>query len=141
MIKFLSRNKDNKKYGFVDRIKNNYKFWPKLSDRITGFSFDKKVKSEDTKDSEILDRVYLDWFIMSYFKVLPTDPLFKKLTNEQKLFLYKCWERFPDTDKIKQALDEKKAKQAPKLPKKAEEMLKKWHGSKGLEAIKDELYG
>ncbi len=70
-----------------------------------------------------------DWFIMFHFRVLPTDPKFKAMSERQKLYLFKMYLESPTPDQYKAMWDEKHPKGLYTAPDKgAIDLMEKWHG-------------
>ncbi len=83
----------------------------------------------------------LDWWVLSYFKILPTDPRFEMLSEEQKVLMYYLWKNTPDVHFLKKGMDMHEAYKPPPLNDNAKATLDDWFKDdpKGLESLMEAL--
>lgn len=73
-------------------------------------------------------RALLDWFIIDYWKVLPTDEKFHDLEEFTKEWMFLMFRKFPDLAEVRHKLMEKlyNAQPVPKFDENMTNDLKEW---------------
>lgn len=79
-----------------------------------------------------------DWFIMFYFRVLPTDERYRAMSVIQKEYLFKMYMDSPTVENFKEAVDNvTKKRQYPDLDDSGKNLIKDWFGDKSDDFLKE----
>lgn len=80
----------------------------------------------------------LDIWICHHFRVLPTSPDFKQLTDNQKILLFYGWTELPTSDQIKEMYDSRE--EDPVITKTdADNFRKRGYTEKQIAFMKEQL--
>lgn len=99
---------------------------------------EKKQEPESWTDVVKNPALAADWFIMFYFRVLPTDDRYRAMSVIQKEYLFRMYMDSPTVENFKEAVDSvTKKRQYPDLDDSGKNLIKDWFGDKSDEFLKE----